>query len=202
MLCIRVKAPFTFTRTQKGGLGMDDRDIVSLYFERDEAAIAECERAYGQYCRTVAMGILDNPSDAEECVNDTWVAAWGSIPPKKPAVLRTYLGKLTRNIAINRLKSRRRQKRNAEFVLSLSELAECIPAPNEEEDDRLRDLLDEFLASAEPLDRKLFVGRHWYNRSVSVLAQGYGLTPNAVSIRLTRMRERLRTFLKERGYDP
>ncbi len=181
---------------------MDDKDIVSLYFERDEAAIAESVRTYGTYCRTVAMSILANPSDAEECVNDTWVAAWGSIPPKKPAVLRTYLGKLTRNIAINRLKSHKRKKRNAEFVLSLSELAECIPAPEEEDDSRLRDLLDEFLASAEPLDRKLFVGRHWYNRSVSVLAQGYGLSPNAVSIRLSRMRDKLRTFLKERGYNP
>lgn len=181
---------------------MDDKDIVSLYFERDETAITESDRAYGQYCRTVAMSILDNPSDAEECVNDTWVAAWGSIPPKKPAMLRTYLGKLTRNIAINRLRSRKRQKRNPEFLLSLSELSECIPAPDEAEDGRLRDLLDEFLASADPLDRKLFVGRHWYSRSVSVLAQGYGLSPNAVSIRLSRMRDRLRTFLKERGYDP
>ncbi len=181
---------------------MDDKDIVSLYFERDEAAIVESERAYGTYCRSIAMSILDNPSDAEECVNDTWVAAWGSIPPKKPAMLRTYLGKLTRNIAINRLKSHKRKKRNPEFILSLHELAECIPAPEEEDDSRLRDLLDEFLASAEPLDRKLFVGRHWYNRSVSVLAQGYGLSPNAVSIRLSRMRDRLRTFLKERGYQP
>ena len=181
---------------------MDDRDIVSLYFERDEEAIAESQRTYGAYCHTVAMSILDNPSDAEECVNDTWVAAWGSIPPKKPAILRTYLGKLTRNIAINHLRKGKRQKRNAEFVLSLHELSECIPAPDEEDDSRLCDLLDEFLASAEPLDRKLFVGRHWYNRSVPVLAQGYGLSPNAVSIRLSRMRERLRTFLEERGYDP
>ncbi|MBQ9781146.1 MAG: sigma-70 family RNA polymerase sigma factor [Clostridia bacterium] len=181
---------------------MDDRDIVSLYFERDEAAIIESQRAYGAYCRTIAMSILDNPSDAEECVNDTWVAAWGSIPPKKPAILRTYFGKLTRNIAINRLRKGKRQKRNAEFIISLHELSECIPAPEEEDVGRLRDLLDEFLASAEPLDRKLFVGRHWYNRSVSVLAQGYGLSPNAVSIRLSRMRERLRTFLKERGYNP
>ncbi len=181
---------------------MDDKDIVSLYFDRNEQAIAESERAYGTYCRTVAMSILDDPSDAEECVNDTWVAAWGSIPPHRPSLLRTYLGKLTRNIAINRLRKGKRQKRNAEFVLSLSELAECIPAPEEENDSRLRDLLNEFLASVEPLDRKLFVGRHWYNRSVSVLAQGYGLTPNAVSIRLSRMREKLRTFLKERGYEP
>lgn len=180
---------------------MDDKDIVALYFERDEAAIAESERAYGAYCRAIAMSILDDPSDAEECVNDTWVAAWGSMPPKRPSILRTYLGKLTRNVAINRLKKRRRHKRGGEFILSLQELSECIPAPEEEEDGRLRDLLDEFLASAEPLDRKLFVGRHWYNRSVSVLAQGYGLSPNAVSIRLTRMRDRLRTFLKERGYD-
>jgi hypothetical protein len=84
----------------------------------------------------------------------------------------------------------------------LGDAVDNRPAPEEAEDNRLKDLLDEFLASAEPLDRKLFVGRHWYNRSVSVLAQGYGMTPNAVSIRLSRMREKLRTFLKERGYNP
>ena len=181
---------------------MKDHEIVDLYWARDERALTETQHKYGAYCHSISMNILNSEPDAEECVNDTWVAAWGSIPPKKPAVLRTYLGKLTRNIAINRLKSHKRKKRNAEFVMSLSELAECIPAPEEEDDSRLRDLLDEFLASVEPLDRKLFVGRHWYNRSVSVLAQGYGLSPNAVSIRLSRMRDKLRTFLKERGYNP
>ena len=181
---------------------MDDKDIVALYFDRNETAITQTQLQYGAYCHSIAEGILGNPHDAEECVNDTWLAAWKSMPPKKPNILRTYLGKLTRNIAINRLRASKRQKRNPEFLLSLDELAACIPAPEEQETGHLTALLDEFLMYTEPLDRKLFVGRYWYGRAVKTLAEGYGMTPNAVSIRLSRTRDKLKSFLEERGYQP
>ena len=181
---------------------MQDCDILELYYARDERAITESSTKYGKYCLSIAQNILYNMQDAEECVNDTWLAAWKSMPPKKPNILRTYLGKLTRNIAINRLRASKRQKRNPEFLLSLDELAACIPAPEEQETGHLTALLDEFLMYTEPLDRKLFVGRYWYGRAVKTLAEGYGMTPNAVSIRLSRTRDKLKSFLEERGYQP
>ena len=181
---------------------MDDKDIVALYHDRDETAIRETQQQYGTYCQSIAEGILGNHHDAEECVSEAYLKAWQSIPPQKPNNLRTYVGKITRNLAINRLRASKRQKRNPEFLVSLDELSACIPAPVEAEDALLANLLDEFLASREPLDRKLFVGRYWYGRAVKTLAEGYGMTPNAVSIRLSRTRDALKTFLRERGYQP
>ena len=146
------------------------------------------------------MNILNNESDAEECVNDTWVAAWRSMPPKKPSVLRTYLGKLTRNLSINRLRERHREKRNPDLVIALSELAECIPVPEDTTDTQLCAYLNEFLEITPALDRQLFMGRYWYGRTVREMAPRYGLTANAVSQRLKRTRQALRAYLEERGY--
>ena len=179
---------------------MNDSDMIALYFNRDETAIVASQKQYGQYCASIAQSILRNPSDVEECVNDTWLAAWQSIPPQRPSCLRTYLGRLTRNISINRHRANSRQKRNPEYLLSLEELAACIPAPDDGDTSYLTDLLNEFLGSLDALDRKLFVGRYWYNRSVKVLAEGYGMTPNATSVRLSRIRDKLRAYLTERGY--
>ena len=179
---------------------MKDHDIVALYWARDERAIAESQLQYGGYCHSISIQILRDPSDAEECVNDTWVAAWRSMPPQKPSVLRTYLGKLTRNISINRLKANRREKRNPELLVALEELSECIPVPEDTTDTQLCAYLNEFLELTPPLDRQLFMGRYWYGRTVREMALGYGLTPNAVSQRLKRTRQALRAYLQERGY--
>ncbi len=179
---------------------MKDHDIVDLYWARDEQAIAESQRKYDGYCHGISMNILSNESDAEECVNDTWVAAWRSMPPKKPSVLRTYLGKLTRNLSINRLKERHREKRNPDLVIALEELAECIPVPEDTTDERLCAYLNEFLEITPALDRQLFMGRYWYGRTVREMAPRYGLTANAVSQRLKRTRQALRAYLEERGY--
>lgn len=179
---------------------MEDYEIIALYWSRDEAAIRETEHKYGAYCHSVAMNILASRSDAEECVNDTWLKTWQSIPPKKPSVLRTYLGKITRNLSINRLKAMRRAKRNPDLVIAFEELSECIPIPEDTPDTCLCAYLDAFLETTEPLDRQLFMGRYWYGRTVAEMAPHYGLTPNAVSQRLKRTRQRLREFLEERGY--
>ena len=179
---------------------MNDHDIVELYWARDERAIAESQLKYGKYCHSISANILSNESDAEECVNDTWVAAWRSIPPKKPSDLRTYLGKLTRNVSINRLKANRRAKRNPDLVIALEELSECIPLPEDTTDERLCTYLNEFLEITPALDRQLFMGRYWYGRTVREMAPRYGLTPNAVSQRLKRTRLALKSYLEERGY--
>ncbi len=179
---------------------MKDQDIVELYWARDERAIGESQLKYGGYCQSIAGNILCNPSDAEECVNDTWVAAWRSMPPKRPTVLRTYLGKLTRNISINRLKERHREKRNPDLVIAFEELAECISVPEDTTDTQLCAYLNEFLELTPALDRQLFMGRYWYGHTVREMAPRYGLTPNAVSQRLKRTRQALRAYLEERGY--
>lgn len=181
---------------------LQDREIVALYHARDEQAIHHSQRQYGAYCHTVAMNILQSLPDADECVNDTWLAAWNSMPPKKPDSLRAYLGKLTRNLSLNRLKSLRREKRDSRLTVAFEELEECIPAPDDTESRLICGWLDEYLGTLSRLDRQLFVGRYWYSYSVKDMARHYGLSPNAVTKRLARTREGLRAYLKERGYTP
>lgn len=177
---------------------MTDQEIIALYFARDEQAIVETDRQYGTTCMRTAMRILDSRPDAEECVNDTYLKAWNSIPPEKPNVLAAFLCRITRNLAITRYRTLHRGKRNKELELSLSELSECIPA--NEEDGTLRYLIDSFLRTLEALDRRLFLGRYFHNYSVRRMARAYGLTENAVSLRLFKMREKLRAYLEKEGY--
>ena len=176
-------------------MAMDDRQIISLYFARDERALSETERQYGRYCMTVSMNILAREQDAEECVNDTWLRAWNAIPPTNPTSLKAWLGRVVRNLSLTRLRARR----NRDTELALDEFIECIPM-REDQADELPALLDEFLGTLQPLDRKLFVGRYWYAHPVKQLAGLYGLTPNAATQRISALRDRLRTFLDERGY--
>ena len=181
---------------------LDDFEIVSLYHARNEQAVEVTEKQYGQYCRTVSMNILHSEPDAEECVNDTWVAAWNTMPPKWPQNLCAYLGKLTRNLSINRLKALRREKRDASLTVALEELEDVIPAPDDTEATVICSWLDEYLGTLGQLDRQLFVERYWYGHSVKDLARHHGLTANAATKRITRTREGLRDFLIERGYTP
>ena len=181
---------------------LNDFEIVSLYHARDEQAIEVSQKQYGKYCHTVSMNILHSEPDAEECVNDTWVAAWNTMPPKWPQKLCGYLGKLTRNISINRLKSLRRECRDTSLTVAFEELEDIIPAPDDTDSKIISGWLDEYLATLPQLDRQLFVGRYWYNHSVKELARHYGLTANAATKRITRAREGLRDFLMERGYTP
>ena len=184
---------------------MKDYDIVDLYWARDEKAIVESQRKYGGYCHGISMNILNNESDAEECVNDTWVAAWRSMPPKKPSVLRTYLGKLTRNLSINRLRERHREKRNPDLVIALSELAECIPdgdsGADMGESVALRDALGRFVRSLPEKTQEIFLQRYWYSCSVAEIAEGYGMRENSVTVLLHRTRKKLKAHLKKEGFD-
>ncbi len=182
---------------------MDDREttrsIIALYFARDERAIVETDRVYGKFCMRLSEGIVGNHADAEECVNDTYLKVWNTVPPKNPPSLKAYLSKIVRNLSINRYHANRAAKRNRDLEVALHELGECLPAPEEVESDLPR-LLEAFLMSEEALNRKLFMGRYWHAVSVNGLAKHYGLTPNAVTKRLTRTREKLRAYLTERGY--
>ena len=179
---------------------MQDSQIVALYFARDERAIAETQAKYGGYCTSIAQNILQNLQDAEECVNDTWLKTWNSIPPTRPNSLKLFLARITRNLALDRFRTKRRQKRDGEFTVMLSELGDCIPAPEERDATELLGHIKDFLREQDETDRNLFVGRYFHAYEVQRMAEGYGLTPNAVSLRLYKTREKLRVYLQERGY--
>ena len=177
-----------------------DAMIVNLYHQRDEAAIRETARHYGPLCLRVALNILENRSDADECVNDTYLKTWNSIPPARPTKLSAFLTRITRNLAIDRYRARMRAKRGGNVTVMLSELSECIPAPEEGSPEELLGHIKDFLRGQDELDRRIFVGRYFHAYEVKALASGYGLTRNAVSLRLHKTREKLRAYLHERGY--
>lgn len=177
-----------------------DAMIVNLYHQRDEAAIRETARHYGPLCLRVALNILENRSDADECVNDTYLKTWNSIPPARPTKLSAFLTRITRNLAIDRYRTNHRTKRDSHMTIMLSELEECIPAPEEHPASELLNHIKTFLRAQEELDRNLFVGRYFHAYEVKRMAAGYGLTANAVSLRLRKTREKLRSYLEERGY--
>ena len=176
---------------------LTDEEIVALYFARNEAAIKHTDRNYGAYCMSVAMNILHNHPDAEECVNDTYLRVWQSIPPQRPTSLRLFLGKITRRLAID--KYRANKSRNRHFEVALEEIAEFLPAP-EEDDGTLPSLLAEFLATLSAEERNLFILRYYHGHTVARLAKAFGMKPNNLSARLYRTREKLRGYLTERGY--
>lgn len=185
---------------------MDDKDIVRLFLARDEAAVKAASEKYGSYCMKIAENITSSHEDAEECVNDALMRAWESIPPYKPEMLSTYLGKLTRNLAINRRKLMNTLKRGSgEGTLAFEELSELINGREnvEREYDR-RELSAEINAFLEKLPenkRVIFVRRYWYCDSVKEIAAELGTSVTSVSVTLHRLREKLRTHLRKRGYE-
>ena len=184
---------------------MDDNAIVQLYWDRDDAAIQETSKKYGNYCHTIARNIVSDDEDASECVNDTWMAAWRSMPPHRPTVLSAFLGKITRNLALNRWKEYHRQKRGTgELCAVLDELAECVSSgetvEQEVEYKRLVETINAFLATLSADKRAMFVCRYWYTDSVADIAKRFGLRENTVTKSLQRTRAALRQHLQERGY--
>lgn len=177
-----------------------DREIIDLYWKRDELAIKRTDECYGGLCTRVALNILGNTADAEECVNDTYLKAWNSIPPERPRALAAFLTRITRNVALDRFRTKRRQKRGGEFTVMLSELGDCIPAPEETDATELLTHIKAFLGGLDETDRHIFVGRYFHAYEVQRMAEAYGMTPNAVSLRLHKTREKLRIYLNERGY--
>lgn len=176
-----------------------DSEIITLFNARDESAIRETDRAYGKLCQDLALRILGDPSDAEECVNDTWLRVWNAIPPAAPPSLRAYLCKIVRRLAIDRYRMESAAKRQSHATIALDEVAPYLTVPPEEESNLPR-LIEDFLRAEDPLDRRLFMGRYWHAYPVKDMARHYGLSANAVSHRLNRTRGRLRAYLNERGY--
>ena len=185
---------------------MDDEKIVQLYCERNEQAIQETANKYGNYCNSIAKNILGNNEDAEECVNDTYLNTWNSIPPHKPKMLSTFLGKIVRNLAFNRYKHNHANKRGGgELPLVLDELAECVSGNDNIADafvmKELVSAINEFLSTLPEVKRNIFIRRYWYTESIVDIAKSYDMESTAVSMMLNRIRSKLHNYLIERGYD-
>lgn len=182
---------------------MTDEAIIGLYFDRDQQAIAESELKYGGFCRYLAENILQSREDAEECVNDTWLTVWNRIPPTRPERLKAFLGRITRDLSIDRWRSNRAKKRYDGTELLLSELEDCVPAAqNVEAAAELRELteaIDRWLKDLETEERVAFVRRYWYGEPVKDLAKHFAVSPNQMAQRLRRLRLRLRSALEAEG---
>lgn len=183
---------------------MEDREIVDLYWQRREDAIQETAAKYGGYCLSIAQNILSSAEDAEECAWDAYLRAWNAIPPKRPDCLRLYLGRITRNLALDRWKAGKTEKRGGgRPELALEELGECLTAKGSPEDalDRklLTDALNVFLRLQPPLQRKLFVCRYWYLDSIQDMAGRFSLSESQVKAMLHRMRKKLKRYLEKEG---
>jgi len=183
---------------------MTDIEILDLYWARSESAISETSRQYGSYCLAIAMNILRNRDDSEECVNDTYLNAWNAIPPQRPAVLSSFLGRITRNLSLDRYKAQKAQKRcSGETTLLLSELEDCIPSRSMVDDKveakALEEAIDSFLSTVRNDDRVFFVRRYWYADSVSEIANRFAVSESKVKTSLFRTRNKLRIILEREG---
>ncbi len=183
---------------------MRDNEIIDLYWSRDERAIEESDTKYGAYCYVVAQNILQSHEDSEECVSDTWLRAWKSIPPQRPSVLRAFLAKITRNLALDKYRAQGAKKRgNGQMNVVLDELAECLDdsrsVEGEIEAKELRRMINSFVKSLSDREGDIFIRRYFYVESVADIADRYEISENYVSVMLSRTRKKLRKYLEQRG---
>lgn len=184
---------------------MLDRDIVDLFWKRSEEAIRQTQLKYEKYCVSIARKILPLPEDAQECVNDTYLAAWDAMPPHRPKILSTFLGKLTRRIAIDRWRHLSAQKRGGDTVtLALEELGDCIAADSDPqkqvEAKELGQIISRFLKEQEDLDRIVFVRRYFSLCSIEEISKEFGVSESNTKTMLFRTRKKLREYLEKEGY--
>ena len=182
---------------------MEDSEIVSLYWARSEDALRETERKYGDFCLALAMNILSLREDAEECVNDTWRRAWDSMPEERPARLRPWLGKVVRNLSIDRYRRDRAKKRHVDMELLLSELEDCVPARETVEETveaaELGQIISRWLETLREEDRALFVRRYWNGEALKALAEACGIPAPKLAQKMYRLRQGLQAALEREG---
>ena len=184
---------------------MEDEKIITLYNRRDENAIRETSEKYGGYCFSIANNILADPQDAEECVNDTWLKVWQSIPPQCPKNLKAFLAKIARSLALNRYREKNCQNRGGgEVVLAFEEMDEFLAGTSDidtEADKReLEELLNGFLYSLSERDRSIFILRYFYMEGTSDIAREHSIRESNVLMILSRTRKKLRERLEKEGY--
>ena len=183
---------------------MEDKQIVDLYWERSESAIQETEKKYGRYCHYIAYQILQDDETAKEVVNDTYLKAWQTIPPKRPAALKPYVGMISRHLAFDAYDAQHAQKRG-QIPLVLDELAECLPGEGDVWDVvsgiALRDSLNAFLRGLPLKTRNIFLRRYWYASSLAEIAAEYAMKESAVGMLLLRTRNKLKSHLQKEGFN-
>lgn len=181
---------------------MEDNEIIGLFWKRDQSAISESNIKYGKMLKCISFNVVQNHEDSNECVNDTYMKVWDSIPPQKPNSLVAYLGRITRNISINRWYESHAQKRGGTNMI-ITELSDCIPSYNsvekEMEASELSTVISKWLYSIDKDDRVLFLRRYWFGESLKSLAKECATTPNRLAGRMYRLREKLKLALEKEG---
>ncbi|MCU6708098.1 sigma-70 family RNA polymerase sigma factor [Paenibacillus sp. J5C_2022] len=182
---------------------MKDRAIVHLYLQRSQQALVETKNKYGAYCKAIARNILSNYSDIEECENDTYLAAWNAIPPNMPRKFSVFLGRITRNIALDKHGYNTAKKRTRQFEVILSELEGCIASPDtvetEYEAGEIANLINQFLYAIDEQARNLFIRRYWYSDSIESIARMFRMSSSKVKSILFRTRNKLKDHLHKEG---
>lgn len=184
---------------------MEDSTIIDLYWRRSERAISETAAKYGKYCYAIAYNILSNAEDADESLNDTYLGAWNSMPPHRPSILATFLGKITRRTALKRWRDGSRQKRGGgEAALALDELGECVPSEKNVEQAlfaaELAASLNHFVGELPETERRVFLRRYWYLDSIQTISQDFDFSQSKVKSMLHRIRGRLLLHLEQEGF--
>jgi len=184
---------------------MDDKQIIELYFKRDEAALSETQDKYGKYCLKIAGNILEDIEDSEECVNDTWIMAWNKIPPLVPVSLKAFLGKVVRDVALSKYRENHAKKRYSAMTVMLDELEECVPSEINIEDQAIKreliGLVNDFLEGIKPEDKAIFVRRYYFGEAVKTLAKECKCSENRMTQRLLKLRNKLKAFIEKGGYE-
>lgn len=183
---------------------MEDNAIIALFWAREERALEETAHKYGSYCRSIAYNILCNREDTEECVNDTWLRAWNAMPPQRPGILSSFLGKITRNLSLDRFKLSHAGKRGGgQLPLALEELGDCVSGGESVEEQlamkELSRLLDHFLRDLPERECCIFLRRYWFVDSTREIALRYQMAEGSVKSTLYRIRQKLRVFLEKEG---
>jgi RNA polymerase sigma-70 factor (ECF subfamily) len=185
---------------------MSDAQIIGLYLERNENAIAESDRHYGSYCRKIALNVLCSREDADECVNDTWLRAWQHIPPQIPQSLSAFFGKIVRNLSLSRYRRENAQKRFGGLTALLSEFEDCVPdfgssVEKSVESRLITQAIDDWLASLSKDERVMFVRRYWFAEAVKDLAGEYGCSANTMAQKMMNLRRSLKSKLEQEGIE-
>jgi RNA polymerase sigma-70 factor (ECF subfamily) len=187
--------------SNQGGMVVNDEQIIKLYFDRSETAITETNIKYGKYCSYIAYHILYSISDTEECVNDTYLKVWDTIPPQSPTNFKGYIGSITRNLAINRYKYNSADKRNSDMQLAIDEFFECVDGYEIDFDNEivLKECINKFLSTLSKHNRIIFLQRYWYCCSIEEISRSTALSENNVKVSLSRMRIKFKNFLIKEG---
>lgn len=181
---------------------IDDEKIIDLFFERDQQGIRELDIKYGKICHSLSYNITNSKQDAEECVNEAYLGAWNAIPPTRPNPLLSYIVKIVRNISLKIYWRKQAAKRSGNYKIALEEIEGCIAGPQNVEDEiearELARIIEEFLDTLTLENRVIFMRRYWFADSYKDIAELVGLTEKNISVRLTRIREKMKQYLIER----